>query len=157
MKRMIGIGTCWLLLLAAASSAADPAADRATLMKADSDFAAASAERGLPAWLSYFAEDASIYLDSEKIVTGLPAIREHYAKIGFSPKGLVWKPQEARVSSCGDMGYTTGRWEYASKGSDGKPVTEHGRYLTTWQKQRDGSWKVISDIGNDDPPAKVGQ
>ena len=38
-----------------------------------------------------------------------------------------------------------------STGYDGKTHIEQGSYLTTWQKQKDGSWKVVSDIGSPDP------
>lgn len=27
----------------------------------------------------------------------------------------------------------------------------HGRYLTVWRKQADGSWKVTADIGSNAP------
>ena len=35
--------------------------------------------------------------------------------------------------------------------SDGKPQVEKGTYLTTWRKQKDGTWKVVSDVGSPDP------
>ena len=25
-----------------------------------------------------------------------------------------------------------------------------GKYQTTWKKQKDGSWKIVADIGNPD-------
>jgi ketosteroid isomerase-like protein len=33
-------------------------------------------------------------------------------------------------------------------------VVKRGTYLTTWQKQKDGTWKVVSDIDSPDPPAQ---
>jgi ketosteroid isomerase-like protein len=31
--------------------------------------------------------------------------------------------------------------------------TEHGKYVTVYQKQTDGSWKAVEDINNADAPA----
>jgi ketosteroid isomerase-like protein len=36
-------------------------------------------------------------------------------------------------------------------GPDGKPVPDHGKYVTVWQKQGD-AWKVIVDCFNSDEP-----
>ena len=34
---------------------------------------------------------------------------------------------------------------------DGKSTEARGQYATTWQKQKDGSWKVVYDIGSTAP------
>jgi len=36
-------------------------------------------------------------------------------------------------------------------GNDGKLHIARGLYITTWRKQRDGSGKVVADIGSSDP------
>jgi ketosteroid isomerase-like protein len=33
----------------------------------------------------------------------------------------------------------------------GKPVTFYGKYTSIWNKQKDGSWKVVVDMGNSSP------
>ena len=45
----------------------------------------------------------------------------------------------------GDVAYETGKYkyEYTEKGT---PVTEEGRYVTMWKRQRDGSWKLSMDM-----------
>ena len=45
----------------------------------------------------------------------------------------------------GTTAYETGKYkyEYAEKG---KPITEEGRYVTTWKRQSDGSWKLFMDM-----------
>jgi ketosteroid isomerase-like protein len=48
------------------------------------------------------------------------------------------------------MGFTSGTYEATWTGPDGKPVTETGKYLCTWQKQPDGSWKAVHDMWNSD-------
>jgi ketosteroid isomerase-like protein len=34
---------------------------------------------------------------------------------------------------------------------DGTVRRATGKYLNVWKKQPDGSWKVLVDIGNEDP------
>jgi uncharacterized protein (TIGR02246 family) len=150
-----------LLLPAAASGAAraaepDPAAGRAALLKADADFNAAAAARGAEGWASFFAEDGSMLPSRGGIVTGPAAIREFmapaFAEPGFS---LAWTPERADVAVSGDLGWTTGTWELRRKGPAGDPVRRTGRYVTVWRKQADGAWKVVMDVGNQDPEAEA--
>jgi ketosteroid isomerase-like protein len=49
------------------------------------------------------------------------------------------------------MGDASGRWTCKSKNEKGEKVTLHGDYLKVWQKQADGSWKVLYDGGTPDP------
>ena len=44
-----------------------------------------------------------------------------------------------------DVAYETGKYkyEYTEKGTS---VTEEGRYVTMWKRQRDGSWKLSMDM-----------
>ena len=58
---------------------------------------------------------------------------------------LEWAPEWAEVSAGGDFGYTSGPWRYTPEGSD-KP-TVFGHYLSVWQKQQDGKWKLLIDHG----------
>ncbi|HUV14737.1 MAG TPA: DUF4440 domain-containing protein [Acidobacteriota bacterium] len=111
----------------------------------DLKFGAASAARGLEGWLSFFAEDASIFPEGSPIITGVEKIRTYYEETGFDPKSLSWKPVKAEISSSGDMGYTIGYWEIKA---DGAASSASGKYVTVWKKQKDGSWKVVADIGN---------
>jgi ketosteroid isomerase-like protein len=34
---------------------------------------------------------------------------------------------------------------------DGKQVVRTGDYVTVWQKEKDGSWKIAFDTGDRDP------
>jgi uncharacterized protein (TIGR02246 family) len=45
-----------------------------------------------------------------------------------------------------DTAYETGKYSYEYQ-EKGQPVTEEGRYVTIWKRQRDGSWKIIMDMG----------
>ena len=59
---------------------------------------------------------------------------------------LSWLPNFADISQAGDMGYTTGPWEFKSDIKDQKPVA-FGNFVTVWRKQADGSFKFAIDLG----------
>ena len=59
---------------------------------------------------------------------------------------LSWEPEYADVSRAGDLGWTTGPWEFRPNGPEDKPVA-FGEYFTVWKKQSDGSWKAVLDRG----------
>ena len=119
-------------------------------MQADRDFAKATAAKHLEGWMSFMAPNA-VLLRAEPLV-GLEVISAGMAK-DFNTPGfqLTWEPTKAEFVGNGPVGYTIGRYEAKFTGDDGKPHTAHGSYMTTWQKQHDGSWKVVADIGSPDP------
>jgi ketosteroid isomerase-like protein len=58
---------------------------------------------------------------------------------------LSWEPIFADISSSGDLGYTTGPWEFRTKRDDTNPVAG-GYYVSVWKKEN-SNWKVALDIG----------
>ena len=48
----------------------------------------------------------------------------------------------------------SGTLEQMVKNEKGEKITLQGDYLTVWQKQADGSWKVIYDGGTPDAVAR---
>jgi ketosteroid isomerase-like protein len=63
-----------------------------------------------------------------------------------------WAPMFGDVSLAGDLGYTTGPVLYTDISENPKPP-RHGMYFSVWQKQSDGSWKVVVDMGVSVPQA----
>ena len=70
------------------------------------------------------------------------------------PAGLCidWTPEEAVVAESGELGFSWGRFVASIHDSNRKLVVQHGKYLDVWQRQSDGAWRWIADIGNDNPP-----
>ncbi len=64
---------------------------------------------------------------------------------------LQWEPVDGQVAASGDLGYTWGRYVATAKDKQGNETEFHGKYVSIWKKQKDGSWKWIVDIGNDNP------
>jgi ketosteroid isomerase-like protein len=67
-----------------------------------------------------------------------------------SSASLQWAPVYADISVSGDLGYTTGPWEYRPGGIEDTAVV-HGSYISVWKKQADGGWRVILDTGISNP------
>ncbi len=137
-----------LILFAVLSCSVFAADLRQQLMDADTAFAKATAERGLDGWLSWFADDAQINARPAPI-QGKEALRKHYSKM-FSQPGFAirWNPLFAEASKDGTLGYTFGQAEVESRNAKGEVQKSDARYVSVWKRQKDGSWKVVTDIGN---------
>ena len=144
----------FLLLIAAAGLQAAPP-DAKMLMKLDEDFCQAFQQKGVAGWLEYWGQDAVVFPSRGPIEKGLAAASRHYrAVFGDRKGGLVWTPAGGHLSPGGDLGFTYGTWVSERKGPEGTPATVTGKYFTTWKKQKDGSWKIVADIGQTDAPEK---
>lgn len=112
------------------------------VVEAEHAFALHSIEHGMKeAFLSFAAPDGLIVRRSP-----VNAI-EAWTKTTPAPTGLLtWYPIFADVSRAGDLGYTTGPWEFRDKPDD-KEASGNGHFITLWRKQPDGAWKFEMDMG----------
>jgi ketosteroid isomerase-like protein len=147
MKRFAAIS---LLLLAACATtpaskplANEPNAD--VLLKADREFAKQSAARGHNAWFEFMAPGASKPANGGRVLVGPEEISNNMLAAFGSGFTLAWEPERAQISRGGKLGYTWGRYHSVFKGK-----AREGTYMTVWEKQPDGSWKVLFDTGDPD-------
>jgi ketosteroid isomerase-like protein len=140
-----------LLTTPAFATKQKPAKDADLLVQLEADFAKAVAEHGHAAFVTYFAEDG-VELDDGGGISSRDAI----SKQPPWPEGtsLTWTPVKADMAASGDLGYTYGNYVFKSKDKEGKPVTAYGKYMSVWKKQKNGSWKVVVDMGNSSPAPK---
>jgi ketosteroid isomerase-like protein len=132
------------VLLAGCENKVDVAKLREALMSADRDWSAST--KDVDKFVSYYAADASVYVPGAPLITGSQAIHDAFAKMMATPgMSLTFAPTKADVGAGGDLGYTAGTYEMKSDAG-----TEHGKYVTVWMKQTDGSWKAKEDIFNAD-------
>jgi ketosteroid isomerase-like protein len=119
--------------------------DLQKLVETEQAFARNAAEKGTrTAFLEFLADDGIIFAPTEANGKLIWKARPE------SPALLSWKPAWADLSSDGKLGYTTGSWEFRPKGKSDAP-TGFGEYVTLWQKQSDGSYKAVLDIGIEHP------
>lgn len=101
-------------------------------------------------WVSAFADDGSMFQPGG-LATGPAAVRAQMAPtFADTTFTLTWEPTRGEVAASGELRYTVGRWESRRRVVDGSDRVTRGGYLTVWRKQRDGTWKVLLDIGNPD-------
>jgi ketosteroid isomerase-like protein len=138
------------VVLGACNRSRDIAPSRAALMEADRAFNSATTARRMDGWIEYFAEEGAM-IRSAGTVTGRAAIRDVMAKtFADTSFTLTWEPDQADAS--GDLAYTNGHFTARFRDAKGQAQVRTGRYLTVWKRQPDGSWKVVRDIGVQDPP-----
>jgi len=132
----------------------DPTAKpgKVLLFDLEARFAKDTKERGGAGFASWFAENGVALGNGQPPVIGRVAIEK---SASWSPANyqLTWTPTDAQMGPSGDMGYTWGHFEGRSKDASGNPVLTSGRYMTIWQKEADGSWKVVLDAGANEPAA----
>ena len=122
-----------------------------SIVQAERDFARAAAEHGVrQAFLMNLADDSTLFrphaVDGKQWTEASPA----------RPGLLSWFPLYADVSRGGDLGYTTGPYEF--RRSAGDKEAQHGYYMTIWKRQPARPWKAVLDQGvtNPRPPAEQG-
>ena len=121
------------------------------LKQLEAEFMKAAAEKGSQGYMSYYADDAVEVPNGAALIQGKIEIAKGMGFLDDRNNRLLWTPVGADVSGSGDLGYTYGTYEFHSKDKDGKPTAEYGKYTSIWKLQKDGSWKVVLDMGNASP------
>jgi ketosteroid isomerase-like protein len=118
----------------------------APVVEAEHAFAQSSIDHGMKdAFLSFAAPDGVVFR------RGPVNAIELWRSRNPAPAGLLtWWPVYADVSSAGDLGWTTGPYEFREKPADEKPAGT-GHFFTVWRRQPDGSWKFVLDLGIEHP------
>src|SRR4030095_3273230 len=138
------------LLVVAGADAEDVDLEKAlrSLITAEQAYAKLASEKGFrEASISVLADHAVIF--APNAVNGKKFWRE--AK---NDPVISWRPVFASISRSGELGYTTGPWE-SRKSRDAEKSDAFGYFITVWQKNKEGVWKVALDIGSDNPPPQA--
>ena len=121
--------------------------DPELLMQADRDFNKATAEKGVDGWMAYMAPGAVLLGVDPKV--GPDKIRAAMTEELQPGAHLKWEPTKAGYIGP-TLGYTIGHFEFSATDKAGKTTAFKGTYMTTWKLQKDGTWKVIGDVGEPD-------
>ena len=125
--------------------------ERAGLLETERAFSNQAQSKGIVDAYTAFAANNIRVLRDEK----LPVIGKEAAISFFTNTMRVaqWKAERVEVSKQADIGYTYGMVE-EKKGDAAGGTLEYSSYLHIWQRQSDGSWKVVIDIENPTPKPK---
>lgn len=144
-----------LIVLASCNCSAPSGNDTrasAEVMQTDKDFNDYCAKNGQAAAFIKYADSSLIESGQGSLpVRGIEQLKASLNKNDLGNK-LSWVPEKTEAS--GNIGYSFGWWEYATKTKVGNDTVYHGDYVTVWKKQKDGTWKYVFDGGNDTPDPK---
>jgi ketosteroid isomerase-like protein len=141
-----------VLLVAGAAQASDKKSVD-SLLAADAGWMKVFSAKDLAQSVAYFEENGSMLGPNAPIVSGKEAIAKNLSQFFAIPAvKLTWLADKADVARSGELGYTSGTYQMTFSDPTGKTVSDKGKYVTVWKKQKDGSWKVALDIFNTDLP-----
>ncbi|MGA2745290.1 MAG: nuclear transport factor 2 family protein [Candidatus Sulfotelmatobacter sp.] len=143
-----------VLPIARPAASASPNTTAETLKQLEGEFMKAAIERGSQGYMSYYADDSVEVPNGGPLIQGKVEIAKGMGFLDDRSNQLLWTPVGADISASGDLGYTYGTFEFHSKNKEGKPVVDYGKYTSIWKLQKDGSWKVVLDMGNASPAPK---
>ena len=130
------------VVLALAATAATGPDALSSLVEAERGFARMAVEQGMrEAFLANLADDAVVFqplpVNGRRVWSARPR----------SAATLMWEPAFAEVAASGDLGYTTGPWEFRPP-ADAKDSTRfYGHFVSVWRRAPSGAWKVAVDLG----------
>jgi ketosteroid isomerase-like protein len=125
---------------------------RATLDAMSDDLVRATLEGDVETVMSYYTEDSVSMPNYDGILDGSQAIREYQENM--QAVGVEFQSMEFTTLDlwkCSDLVYDAGTFEVTLTipGRPG-PVTDKGKYLTVWERQRGGTLKIKREIWNSD-------
>jgi ketosteroid isomerase-like protein len=123
------------------------------MIETERSFSRMSEEKGTrEAFAAFIADDGILF--RPRAVIGKKWMQEHPLPPSNNHPLLTWQPIYAFMSRSGDLGYTTGPWQYKNDTKDAKP-SAFGNFFTIWKRQPDGSWRFVIDLGISHPEPKV--
>jgi len=140
----------------AALAAADPAVVRQAIDAANAKGADALNKGDTESFIALYSPDAIVMMPNAPAWRGTDAIRTGFQGMmtQYTPSGVAFTTDDVQVA--GDVAVETGHFAMTltPKTGKAKPMSDKGKYIVVWQKQADGSWKIVRDISNSDlPPA----
>ena len=148
--------SCFALLSFAfvgTASAANTKIEQA-VRDADAQWSKDAGAKDVDKTVSYYAEGAVVMPPNASAATTKEAIRSAWKEMLTTPGAAIsWKAAKVEVAKSGDLAYVSGTYEETMTDASGKSVQDHGKYVEVWEKQADGTWKVVADIWNSDLPA----
>ena len=138
----------------AAMAAVDPAAVRTAIDAANTIATEALNTGDVEKWLTLYKSDAVVLPPNQPAWRGTDGIRAGAQGMlkEVTISGAAFSVEDIKTS--GDFAVETGTYVMTmtpTKG--GKPINDKGKYIVAWERQPDGSWKIMRDIFNSDLPA----
>ena len=82
----------------------------------------------------------------------LRALFDEYPDVPSRRRGvyeLLWQPMRSFGAGSGGLAFTVGH--SVTRRVDGTGTEAHGKFLTIWRENPDGTWSYIFDLGSPRP------
>ena len=146
---------CAILLFAsvfctASTEAKEYVGEEEAIIEVDEAMVAVLNQRDVETWLTYWAEDGSMWPHCAPRVRGKKAIGEYIQGFVSIPTFVVTDDLETVVvADSGELGYVTYSYRI------GNPLLEAGKDLSVFRKDKAGYWKLYIDMwSTDNPPCE---
>lgn len=112
------------------------------VINAEKSFAAYAIEHNTKEAFLHFLDSADGLVFNEGKISNAFTV---WSAATANTNKLIWEPAFAGVSNSGDLGFTTGPWQF--KHSMQEAAVANGEYTTIWHLNEKGEWKFLVDIG----------
>lgn len=123
----------------------------ASLLTVDANWERAYTAKELKNAVAFCDDEASMLVPNAPIASGKAAVSKAIAD-DMASDDLTWHANKSGIARSRDLGYTSGVYEMKFKDASGKVKVDHGKFLTLWKKEADGTWKMLYDMFNSDLP-----
>jgi ketosteroid isomerase-like protein len=158
LKKSFAIAVCALTALALMASAPKPPESPrmvppgtdprlvSAIMKAGSDFDVAMTKGDVGSIVAPYTQDAVFVSIDGTVFSGLAQIEQLYRdRFAKGPPVVESKIESEEVMVDGNLAYERGRGAFI-RVVDGKHKEDWARFLTVWQRQPNGDWKIVRNI-----------
>lgn len=120
------------------------------LMAKDAEFSSYSAKNGTSeAFINFIADNGVLLRPNHRPIVGKDSVTLILNKKKAKAISMTWKPLFAEVAKSGELGYTYGTYEMSATDANGQKLNDTGTYVSIWQKDASGNWKLALDSGNE--------
>jgi len=120
------------------------------LMAKDAEFSSYSAKNGTSdAFINYIADNGVLLRPNHRPIVGKDSVTIIMNRKKAKAITMTWTPLYAEVAKSGDLGYTYGTYEATATDANGQKLSDSGTYVSIWEKDAEGNWKLALDSGNE--------
>jgi uncharacterized protein (TIGR02246 family) len=137
------------ILAAAAVAPADPVASAAPAIdRANTSWLADVRAGNADGLADAYADDALFVLPDGKTIRGRTAVRDFYAARAAARDSIVGGELHSlgRTALRPDLVLEWGEGNLRVRAADGAINTRGGPYVTLWQRQPDGAWRIVRNL-----------
>ena len=133
---------------------ADSTTVKAELVAADQTLAQQAARGGSEVVLKALDPNAAVLFPGQPVLRGATGSRAAFIARYEKPSTFSWRPVHAVASTDGRFGCTFGYSRFLNA-ADTLKAARKGTYITCWEKNKNGKWRIVGTERNDSPPGDL--